>query len=327
MTRRIFTSPVIVMMLVAGFFLAVANPGVSPTVNAQSKQTVPVDWAHIPDGLGAGDSFRLMFVTSGARDATADNIADYNTFVQNAAATNDGFKDFSGQFRALMNATEVNGGDNAGLYDEGLPIYWVDGAKIANDYHDFADGSWASNAGTDEKGNKLDSKTTIWVATHRDETDAAYESLGEAGGTLELSTALKTERKRLYALSPVLQVATSDSNDSASTDDGTGVTPPPQDLPTPVPTPTPEPGAPTISGTAQVGETLTASVEGLNDVDYSYQWLADDVEIAGATGETYVVRAEDEGKAIKVRVDFTDSDGNAQSLTSAPTTPVVLGGL
>ena len=76
-----------------------------------------------------------------------------------------------------------------------------------------------------------------------------------------------------------------------------------------------------------MGQTLTASVDGLGDVSHSYQWLADDVEIAGATGETYVVRAEDEGKTIKVRVDFTDGDGNPQSLTSAPTAEVVLGGL
>ncbi len=49
-------------------------------------------------------------------------------------------------------------------------------------------------------------------------------------------------------------------------------------------------GTPTISGTAQVGERLTADTsgiadaDGLNDVAYGYQWLADDAEIAGATG-------------------------------------------
>ena len=49
---------------------------------------------------------------------------------------------------------------------------------------------------------------------------------------------------------------------------------------------------PTISGTAQAGETLTADISGINDEDglasvsYSYQWLADDGEIQGATGST-----------------------------------------
>ena len=177
MTRRTIAVPVVIAMLVAVLLLVASNAGISQPVSAQSNQTVPVDWAHIPDGVGPGDSFRLMFITSGTRDATADNIADYNTFVQNAAATNDDFKDFSGQFRALMNATDVSGGDNTGITDAGIPIYWLEGAKIANDYHDFSDGSWASKAGTDENGNRLDAGTTIWVATHRDETAAAYESL------------------------------------------------------------------------------------------------------------------------------------------------------
>ena len=87
----------------------------------------------------------------------------------------------------------------------------------------------------------------------------------------------------------------------------------------------PATGAPTISGTAQVGETLTADKSGIADADdltsatYSYQWLADDAEIAGANGSTYTLVAEDEGKAIKVQVSFTDDAGNNEALTSAAT--------
>ena len=95
------------------------------------------------------------------------------------------------------------------------------------------------------------------------------------------------------------------------------------------PTPnSPATGAPTISGTAQVGETLTADrsgiadADGLDDVSFTYQWLADDTEIAGATGSTYTVAAADEGKAIKVRVTFTDDAGNEETLTSAATAAV-----
>jgi hypothetical protein len=38
----------------------------------------------VPTGLNPGDQYRLVFVTSGTRDATSTNIADYNTFVANA---------------------------------------------------------------------------------------------------------------------------------------------------------------------------------------------------------------------------------------------------
>ena len=90
----------------------------------------------------------------------------------------------------------------------------------------------------------------------------------------------------------------------------------------------PATGAPTIDGTAQVGETLTVLTNGITDEDgltnvsYSYQWLAANVEIAGATNSTYTLTDEDVGKGIKVRVSFTDDADNQESLTSADTDTV-----
>ena len=99
------------------------------------------------------------------------------------------------------------------------------------------------------------------------------------------------------------------------------------------PTPnSPATGAPAITGTAQAGETLTANTSGVADADgltnatYSFQWLADNAEIAGATGLTYTLAATDEGKAIKVRVNFTDDAGNEEELTSAATDAVAAAG-
>ena len=82
-------------------------------------------------------------------------------------------------------------------------------------------------------------------------------------------------------------------------------------------------GAPTITGTAQVGQTLTVSTTSISDADglsnatFDYQWLADDVELGGVTSSSYTLVAIDAGKSIKVRVSFTDDAGNAESLTSA----------
>ena len=84
-------------------------------------------------------------------------------------------------------------------------------------------------------------------------------------------------------------------------------------------------GAPTISGTAQAGGTLTADTSGIADSDgltgatFVYQWLVDNAAIGGATASTYTVVAGDVGKALKVRVTFTDNAGNEESLTSAAT--------
>ena len=91
---------------------------------------------------------------------------------------------------------------------------------------------------------------------------------------------------------------------------------------------TPATGAPTISGTTQVGETLTALTngitdeDGLDDVSYTYQWIANDADIEGATNSTYTLADSDEGKAIKVKVSFTDDADNQETLTSAPTAAV-----
>ena len=91
---------------------------------------------------------------------------------------------------------------------------------------------------------------------------------------------------------------------------------------------TPATGGPGISGTPLIGETLTATTsgiqdeDGLTDADFAYQWVRSELgsnaetDIAGATGSSYAVTSDDAGKAIKVRVTFTDDGGNEESLTS-----------
>ena len=91
----------------------------------------------------------------------------------------------------------------------------------------------------------------------------------------------------------------------------------------------PATGAPAISGTVQAGETLTADTSGITDangltnVTFSYQWLADDADIQDATGSTYTLTDDDVGKVIKVKATFTDNAGNEESLTSEATAEVI----
>ena len=84
----------------------------------------------------------------------------------------------------------------------------------------------------------------------------------------------------------------------------------------------PATGGPGITGTVQAGETLTATTDGIEDEDgltgavFAYQWVRSDTDIEGAASSTYTMTGDDEGKAIQVRVTFTDDAGNAESLTS-----------
>ena len=87
-------------------------------------------------------------------------------------------------------------------------------------------------------------------------------------------------------------------------------------------------GLPTISGTPQVRESLTADTadiadeDGLTNVAYRYQWSAGEADINGATGSTYILTVNEQGKTIKVKVSFTDDADNEETLTSEATVAV-----
>ena len=92
---------------------------------------------------------------------------------------------------------------------------------------------------------------------------------------------------------------------------------------------------PWVSGTARVGETLTASstgiadADGLTDAAFAWQWIAndgtDDEDIADATDATWTLTAAEQGKTVKVRATFTDDGGTEETLTSAATEAVAAG--
>ena len=98
----------------------------------------------------------------------------------------------------------------------------------------------------------------------------------------------------------------------------------------------PATGSPVITGTAQVGQPLYASLGSVADADgpsiivASYQWIrvdgATETDITGATTTPYTPVADDVGKQLKVRLSFTDDLGNPESRTSAATQAVLAAG-
>ena len=293
---------------------------------------VPSDWSLIPSGLGAGDEFRLLFLSSTKRSIRSTNISDYNTFVQNrAAAGHTDIQDYSDTFRVLGSTDAKDARDNTGTTytssDKGVRIYWLNGDKAADEYQDFYDGSWDQQADAwNESGVEYDLSARRFVATgsSRDGTAEQSNPLGASSGEVQLGCLYQTssvngpvfcrfttenitadDNQQLYGLSGVFQVT---SNNPAS-------------------------GAPTISGTLEVRQTLTADISGIMDEDglpflvqFSYQWIRSDgttdSDISGATDSTYTLEDADQGKTIKVRVTFTDEGGTEETLTSDATTAV-----
>ncbi|PPF58915.1 hypothetical protein C5C13_07165 [Clavibacter michiganensis] len=82
---------------------------------------------------------------------------------------------------------------------------------------------------------------------------------------------------------------------------------------------------PTISGTAQVGSTLTAAPGTWAPVPttFSYRWFVANVAVSGATASTYAPVAADLGKRITVTVTGSRSGYTSASKTSAASAAVV----
>ena len=192
---------------------------------------VPLDWSLKPAGIGPGERFRLVFLSSTKRDATSTDIADYNTFVQDLALSGHAnIHDHASRFKVVGCTRAVDARDNTrtNTNGPGMPIYWVGGAKVADSYTDFYDGSWDDEINDkNELGNDAHDTSQIpnypWTGCLHDGTEAiTTESRGLGTNNVRLGrpngisteqgplgSALnrnRAETRPFYALSPVLQV-------------------------------------------------------------------------------------------------------------------------
>ena len=202
---------------------AFAVPGPS---HAQTPQTVPSSWSLIPAGLTSGDSFRLLFVTHGRTAANSPYTADYNLVVRTEItnfATGSGVPivDFKDEFRAVISSTAIDARDNIAATGEGVPIYWLNGDKIADNYAGFYDGTWDSTVGRNQRGDIVIPARDVWTGSNNDGTenieDGTSRAVGAgtirtgsyetAGNVLQgTSTSGRFSRFSLYALSPLITV-------------------------------------------------------------------------------------------------------------------------
>ncbi len=168
--------------------------------------TVPSSWGLAPSGLAAGDDFRLLFRTSTTRDATSSDIADYDVFVREVLASggHSAVLPYAGFFKAFASTRSSSGstgttarvhvglasghtGHFNGANDvwadgstvpnagntAGTPIWWLGGAKLANNYADLCDQAVASGSGV----------TGGWdIDDPRSETGGRHIAVGATAG-------------------------------------------------------------------------------------------------------------------------------------------------
>ena len=202
--------------------LAMAAFLVQPGEASAQTEARP-NWPLTPSGLSVGDQFRLIFRTSNLSNATSSDISHYNGIVQNlTAAGHMAIRPYSALFRVVGSTAAVDARDNTGTTGTGVPIYWLNGDKVADDYADFYDGSWSNEANPKtESGNNPSRAISIFTGSKHDGTEAFFQgssrALGKStvragflddntSGPLSGNNAAANSDRAFYGLSPVFTV-------------------------------------------------------------------------------------------------------------------------
>ena len=141
---------------------------------------VPSTWSLIPSGLGVGDEFRLLFITSTTRNAASTSISTYNTWIQNqAAAGHTDIQDYSDTFRVVGSTADVDARDNTQdhlyLQRQGsCPSTGSTATRWSDEYEDFYDGGWddEANMKTEAWRHPPQSTASVYTGSDDDGTEA-----------------------------------------------------------------------------------------------------------------------------------------------------------
>ena len=279
-------------------------------------------WTGIgPDCLAPGTKYRILFVTNNVipRNRRSNQIGSWNAWVQEqAAASTVGLAAISSSFKILGSTENTNARVNTDTEaadqttDGAVKIFYFKGNKVADDYADLYDSAWDSQSPRNENG-ASSPNALVWTGTNSSGTTRSrwLKSFGFMGAGrpsklgFELSENTTANLSRVYGLSSVLTKNT------------------------------PATGKPTVSGTARVGETLTAAPGNIADQNglpstFDYQWQqgntdgsdANYTDVSGATMSTFSLAMAQQGRRIRVVASFTDDAGNPESRTSDPTMAV-----
>ena len=213
-------------------------------VDGSLAPSVANDWALKPSGLGGGDQFRLIFLTSLGHVGSDTDIEVYNTWVQGVAGGGHAaIQAYGAAFNVVGCTASTDARDNTHTTytssDKGVPIYWLNGNKVADEYEDFYDGSWDDEANDKNQlgFNGLDTSDVTnypWTGCDDDGTEATGMALGDTtprvgrpnstgagnGPIGSATTKSNADHRPMYGLSAVFTV----KDDAAPPGAPTGLT-------------------------------------------------------------------------------------------------------
>ncbi len=331
--------------------IAVMALGIPIAAYAQSNQQ---DWKQSPTGLNvtAGDNAGELNLTWDPHTQTSKTLSDYRvTWTPDGEAfkTNDQTEWYAYPTTNEVTVTGLEAGATYKVrvrarYDDGRKSNWSD---VVSGQSGVTPNSPATGqptiSGTAEVGDTLTAGTSA-IADDNGLTNAVFSHQwvrSTAGSHTDIPGATNAS----YVITPADAESKIKVRVSFTDDDGyletltsaaTASVPEPESDVVPgqsgVTPNSPATGQPTISGTTEVGDTLTAGTSaiaddnGLTNAVFSHQWVrstaGSHTDIPGATNASYVITPADAESKIKVRVSFTDDDGYLETLTSAATASV-----
>ncbi|MCY3806985.1 MAG: hypothetical protein OXG91_10900, partial [bacterium] len=204
--------------------------------NADGSWPVPENWGLTPSGLEPGDRFRLLIKTWWRTAATHHEIARYDEFVHTVLrnAVHPVLKDrqFVTAWQAVGSTPTTDARDHLGMWSDGAwtdtntaedpnantAVYWLSGAKVADNYAEFCSASWDTTGHvptSDENGNQ-GANENPWTGSRPDCTGSNFQlskqhvRVGGVGGPLTEpgpnKNFLRDEQRQIFGLSPVLLV-------------------------------------------------------------------------------------------------------------------------
>lgn len=178
----------------------------------------------VPTELDPGDEYRLVFITKDKIfTAESSNISDYDGHVTSQANMSTMLAEIDTNWRVIGSTSSIaaklhTDTDDSPLGPTGVPIYRLDGLKIADDYDDFWDGSIQRPLYVAQNGSTLNTCCGTWTGTSSNGNGATGYELGASPGVvdgapngtasnwIQTSPFPATELQYLYAISDVLVV-------------------------------------------------------------------------------------------------------------------------
>ena len=151
--RNLAVLSAIIALIATVYALGAATP--QEALASSHVEYVYSDWGPKPNGVSGGDQFRLIFLSSTERKPNSTNIADYNTIrPRRRRSRPHRHPAIRRRFQRRRLHGTMPGCRRTGQHGDhvhqrqqpGLPIYWLKGNKVADNYQDFYNGDWDDEA-------------------------------------------------------------------------------------------------------------------------------------------------------------------------------------